>query len=143
MAAQESKREVRCPRLADHQERLRPAEPAPGAAVGRAAAPDLGRVALRFPRNRHARGDTESGAAVDSRGGPLRARLVGVRSPPPQGWYPKFYDVVEYPHNQWGVPAFVSRGRGAIASAVGAGVCVLVDAGQRRLTTAGACGTVM
>lgn len=69
--------------------------------------------------------------------------LVWWEFVPPQGWYPKFYDVVEYPHNQWGVPAFVSRGRGAIASAVGAGVCVLVDAGQRRLTTAGACGTVM
>ena len=44
---------------------------------------------------------------------------------PPKGMYRRFYDVVEYPHNQWGVPAFVSRGRGAVASIVGAGAWVL------------------
>lgn len=51
---------------------------------------------------------------------------------PPKGWYRRFYDVVEYAHNQWGVPAFVSRGRGAVASAVAAGVCVLGGAGCGR-----------
>ena len=144
VAAQASEREVRCPRLADHQERLRPAQPATGTAVGRAATPDLGRVALRFPRNRHARCDTEPGAAVDSRGGPLRARVVGVCSA--TGMVPKVLRRGRVPSQPVG-SADVRQPRswchclgcwdGCVCARWG------LDTGQRRLTTAGACGTAM